>query len=229
MSSLDKASKFDLHIHSKYSFDSFMDIEKIIKVAKKRGIDGIAIADHNTIKGGREVLKIGKNQDFITICGSETATDMGDIVGLFVTEEINTRNALEVVDEIKSQGGLSILPHPYKRAEKIADELLRKVDGVEGLNARTITSKNEMAKEIAAKYNLPMTAGSDAHFYFEVGRGLCISKKGISTQEELRKFILKGSDELIGIETPRSIELLSQGIKIAKMTMRRLPIKSFQK
>ena len=60
MSSLDKVSKFDFHIHSKYSFDSFMDIEKIIKVAKKRGIDGIAIADHNTIKGGRKVLKIGK-------------------------------------------------------------------------------------------------------------------------------------------------------------------------
>jgi len=60
-----KTLKIDLHVHSMYSFDSFMSVDKIIKLAKKKDLNGIAIVDHNNIKGGMEGKKINKNKDFI--------------------------------------------------------------------------------------------------------------------------------------------------------------------
>jgi len=44
--------KYDLHIHSKYSHDSLLSPDNILKVARKRGLGGIAVTDHNTILGG---------------------------------------------------------------------------------------------------------------------------------------------------------------------------------
>ncbi len=79
---------FDLHIHSKYSHDSYLSPPQIIKIAEKRGLDGIAITDHNTLKGGIETSKINNKDDFIVIVGSEIKTEYGDVIGLFLNEEI---------------------------------------------------------------------------------------------------------------------------------------------
>ena len=95
---------FDLHIHSKYSFDSISEPKKIIKVAKNMGLNGVAITDHNTTKGGLEAKKINRDHDFLVIVGSEISTEIGDITGLFLSEEIKSRNSMEVIEEIKKQG-----------------------------------------------------------------------------------------------------------------------------
>ncbi len=158
----------DLHIHSKYSFDSILEPEKIIEVAKKRDLDGIAITDHNTIKGGVEAEKINKDQDFLVIVGSEISTEIGDITGLFLNEEIKSRNSMEVIEEIKEQGGIVVLPHPYK-GHKLNDELISSVDVIESFNSRTGRYENFFAEELAEKYKKPTIAGSDAHFESEIG------------------------------------------------------------
>ena len=159
---------FDLHIHSKYSFDSILEPEKIIKVAKKRGLDGVAITDHNTIKGSLEAKKINKDQDFFVIVGSEISTEVGDITGLFLNEEIKSKNSMEVIEEIKEQGGVVVLPHPYK-GHKLNEELISAVDVIESFNSRTDRYENFYAEELAEKYNKPTIAGSDAHFESEIG------------------------------------------------------------
>lgn len=207
--------KIDLHIHSRFSYDSCMNIDKIINVAKRRGLNGIAITDHNSIKGGIEGKRLNKCRDFLIICGSEISTERGEIMGLFLTENVKSQEALEVIDEIKSQGGLSIIPHPYKRAKKIDEEILKRIDGIEVFNSRTSYLKNKLVKKMAIEHKLPMTAGSDAHFYFEIGRGICIFKNA-SNPEDIRKAIIKKEMKIWGITSSPYIECLSQVIKAFK-------------
>ena len=87
--------KLDLHIHSKYSSDGVLDPEKIVKIAAKRGLNGVAITDHNTIIGGLKA-KNYETEDFKVIVGSEISTERGEIIGLFLKEEIKPGNVQEV-------------------------------------------------------------------------------------------------------------------------------------
>jgi predicted metal-dependent phosphoesterase TrpH len=64
--------KYDLHSHSRYSKDGIMDVRDLLKIAKKRGLDGIAVTDHDTIRGGMEALKL-KPEGIDVICGCDTA------------------------------------------------------------------------------------------------------------------------------------------------------------
>lgn len=163
--------KFDLHIHSKYSYDSITSPKNIIKVAKKKGLNGIAVTDHNTIKGGLKTFKENTNKDFYVIIGAEIKTEYGDIIGLFLNEEINSRNFEDVISEINEQSGISILAHPYRNNICI-DEIISKVDLIEIFNARSKKEWNIKAFKLASKYKKPISAGSDSHLYFEIGKGI---------------------------------------------------------
>ena len=174
--------KYDLHIHSKYSYDSLLSPKKILNVAKKRGLDGIAITDHNTILGGLATKKENRDPDFEVIIGTEIRTEYGDIIGLYLNKEINTGCFFEVIDEIKLQGGYSVLAHPYRKnllPEKIAEF----VDFIEIFNARSSILENEKSQELVKKTSKRITAGSDAHSAFEIGRGICIVESGHLSME----------------------------------------------
>ncbi len=212
--------ELDLHIHSRYSYDSFSDPKKIIKYSIKKGLNGVAITDHNTIKGSIEASK-HIEEDFVLIPGMEISTEVGHIIGLFLNEEIRSRSGTEVIEEIKNQDGISILAHPFKRTDKIEDEIIKKIDAVEVFNSRANTSRNLNAnleaENVAKKYNLPVTAGSDAHFYFEIGRGrVKIDLADVSDLEEIKKSIMNKNLEVKGFESSPHIELCSQIIKYIK-------------
>jgi predicted metal-dependent phosphoesterase TrpH len=204
--------KFDLHIHSKHSYDSFLNPEKIIKIAKRNGLDGIAITDHNTIKGGIEALKVNDEEEFQVIVGAEIKTEYDDIIGLFLNEEIRTRRFEEVIEEIKSNGGLSVLPHPYRKY-KFPEEIVDKVDIVEAFNSRSKKEGNEMAYELAKKFKKPMTAGSDAHLGFEIGRGRTI------VNSEVKEALKNGETEIEGKE---SNYYLAHGLSVAMEKIKRV-------
>ena len=185
--------KFDLHIHSKYSYDSFLSPEKIIRIAKKRGLDGIAVTDHNTIKGGIEALKSNRDKDFQVIVGAEMKTEYGDIIGLFLNGEIRTGRFEEVIEEIKSQEGLSVLAHPY-RQYKNPERIVAKVELVEAFNARSKKEDNERAYGLAMRFKKPMTAGSDAHLGFEIGRGRTMINSKLKKELKNDKTEIEGNE-----------------------------------
>jgi len=162
---------YDLHIHSKYSYDSILEPRTIITVAKKRNLNGIAITDHNTIKGALVAQKENQDQDFDIIVGAEIKTNIGDIVGLHLQEEIKSRNFIETVDEIKRQGGVSVLAHPFRKQTNYTSDEIRRVDLIEAFNARSPRSANIKAKTLATQYKKDVVAGSDAHLSFEIGKG----------------------------------------------------------
>ncbi|MEA2054219.1 MAG: PHP-associated domain-containing protein [Candidatus Thermoplasmatota archaeon] len=160
---------FDLHVHTYYSDDGHEKPEKMAGILKKKGFRGMAITDHNTMKGA---LKRYDLDEFIIIPGTEISTDRGHLLGLGMREEIKGRKVEESIEEIHDKGGIAILPHPcriFSGAIKNFDGL--KLDGIETFNARSFPSQNKRAGKLAKTMKLPETGGSDAHYAWEVGKG----------------------------------------------------------
>jgi predicted metal-dependent phosphoesterase TrpH len=142
---------------------------KILRLAKERGLDAIVINDHDTIKGGLACSGINTFPGLRVIVGAEIKTSVGDVTGIFLKEEIRSRNYADVVAEIKKQGGITILNHPFV-GHKLDDMNFNGIDLVEGYNGRTPPELNEKAIQLAKKLGKPVISGSDAHVYSEVGR-----------------------------------------------------------
>jgi len=167
--------KADLHVHTCYSIDCCTPLERIVDRCIEIGIDCIAIADHNTIAGA---LKLKEIAPFKVIIAEEILTPVGELMGLFLTEEIpKGLSPQETIDRIKNQGGLVNIPHPFGRSlfwhsnVLTSPEILTQVDVIEVFNSRTPFANSSIkARELADKYNKPIGAGSDAHTIGEIGK-----------------------------------------------------------
>jgi predicted metal-dependent phosphoesterase TrpH len=216
---------YDLHIHSSYSRDCLMKIPTILKVARKKGINGIAITDHNTIRGSIEAQKIAKGKGLNIVNGAEFETEKGHIIGLFITEEINEHDAIAILDMIREQGGIAILAHPFQKMSTIDKELIKKVHGIEVWNSRTSPAKNVKSYLMAHNFKLAKVAGSDAHMYFEIGRAITVTKN-----EDIKRSILKCETSVVGksslifpkilsflieVNKSRNVQLLSKALRNA--------------
>ncbi len=167
--------KADLHVHTRYSSDSISSPEKIVRHCIKRGINCLAITDHDEIAGALEVKRLAP---FKVIISEEILTSQGEIIGYFLSEKIPPHlSPEETVARIKAQGGLACIPHPYDRFRSgsklrnhALDKILPEVDLIEVFNSRTmLTRDSARALELARSHDLPATAGSDAHIVQEVG------------------------------------------------------------
>lgn len=183
--------KYDLHVHSKYSIDGCIEPETIVKTAHKRGLSGVAVTDHNTIQGGLESKKY-ETDDLKVIVGSEIETNRGEVIGLFLCDEIKSNIFAYVVQEIKDQNGLVIIPHPFDNIRGTgikptkADAPL--VDYVEVYNSRCLLERyNRKANEFALSNKLKIAAGSDAHFEREIGMAGIVVNSEITNPDELLK------------------------------------------
>ncbi len=163
----------DLHIHSKYSGDSIIEPLTILKLAKKKRLKGIAVTDHLTVRGGIEALKLNRDPDFLVIVGSEIeTTNKEDIIGLFLKEEIRSRRAIEVIEEIRAQGGVAFWAHPFRMGKNLlSPDLIKRIDLIEGFNSKTSASRNRLAQQLAHRYKKPLIGASDAHHASEIGNG----------------------------------------------------------
>ncbi len=159
--------KIDFHTHTYHSYDSFMKPRGILKRASERGLTHIVINDHDTIRGGIECKSIEKQFGVSVIVGSEIKTDIGDVTGIFLKEEIERGPYLEVIGKIKKQNGLAILNHPFV-GHKLSDLKFEAFDLIEGYNGRCNAEQNKQAVELARLHHKPFIAGSDAHLYNEI-------------------------------------------------------------
>lgn len=192
----------DLHNHTRWSFDSTMDPAKVVRVAKARGLDAIAITDHNEIDGALEASRAAGG-DILVIVGEEIDTSAGDLIGLFLKERIDTHDPMEAIGAIHDQGGIAVLPHPFSKTLTIEERVARALDACEGFNARHAQVASvegpegeERITRFAREYDLSLTAGSDAHFYREIGRARTIVPA--SNLAEAKEQILQGNTMLSG-------------------------------
>jgi len=156
-------------VHTRYSVHSILKVEDVARIAQKRCLDAVAITDHDAIEGALELSKV-----FPTIIAEEVSSDEGDVIGLFLREKVEKGPALEVMDKIRAQGALVMIPHPFDTMRKEAlmkEELVSKGDIIEVFNSRVMRQEdNERARKFAVDKSLPMIVGSDAHTSVEIGR-----------------------------------------------------------
>jgi predicted metal-dependent phosphoesterase TrpH len=179
--------EIDTHMHSNHSNDSRSKVESIVERAVGLGLGAIAVTDHNSWEGAREAQRLAMGRILI-IPGAEIKTDRGDVVALFVSEEIAARQYAVVIDEIKSKGGVSIVPHPGD-SPKLTAEDMRLADGIEAFNSTCTRKSNERARNVVAELKKPAFAASDAHMVSEIGNGRT-RVADCATLEELREAIL---------------------------------------
>jgi predicted metal-dependent phosphoesterase TrpH len=167
--------KADLHIHTCYSIDCLTPLEQIVERCLKLGINCIAVADHNTIAGA---VKLREIAPFKVIVAEEILTPVGEIMGLFLSEEVaRGLSPQETISRIRSQGGLVAIPHPFGRSLPwkanmlTSAEVLSQVDIIEAFNSRTPFSKGNVSSlKLAKEQGKAASAGSDAHTLGEIGR-----------------------------------------------------------
>jgi hypothetical protein len=161
----------DLHMHTDHSYDCATPVEVLLASARERGLGAIAVTDHNEISGALEAREQAAAAGVKVIVGEEVKTaDQGEVIGLFIEEKIERGMSLaETVAEIKRQGGLVYVPHPFDRLHSVPDyehllEIVGEVDAIEVFNPRVaIGAFNDEAARFAAKYRIVAGAGSDSH------------------------------------------------------------------
>ena len=219
--------KFDLHGHTKYSCDSNIEPKEIAKRSIKNGVNVVAVTDHNTIKGGLATKKY-ETKNFKVIVGSEISTipTGGEVIGLFLTEEIKRGSLEEVIENIRAQNGIVIVPHPFDTGRESAlhpsNKQAKLFDGIEGFNARcNVKEYDSISIEYGKKHNLTLVAGSDSHIKSEIGNAW-----NITECESVREAIEKNNLEFGGIRTPHINRMFSRGIKKWRKTATVLHIPS---
>ncbi len=162
----------DLHMHTDHSPDCATPVEVLLETARDRGLGAIAITDHNVVSGALEARRIAAEMgDIKVIVAEEVKTaGQGEVIGLFLEERIPRGMTMaETIAEIRRQGGLVYVPHPFDRFHSVPDyenliEHVEEVDVLEVFNPRVAVSAfNEEAERFARKYRIVPGAGSDSH------------------------------------------------------------------
>ena len=205
----------DLHMHTDHSGDCATPVEVLLETARRQGLGAIAVTDHNEVSGAFEAREKAERFGVKVIVGEEVKTaNQGEVIGLFIEEKIPRGLTLEeTVAEIKRQGGVVYVPHPFDRLHAVPDYehllgILDDVDVLEIYNPRVaIGSFNEEAERFAAKYRILAAAGSDAH----VAQGLGSVRVRMPDFNDAEEF-LEGLREAEIVTKPSSL-LYVQALK----------------
>jgi predicted metal-dependent phosphoesterase TrpH len=210
-----KRLKMDLHCHTWYSHDSILKPNDLVEACLRKGINCIAVTDHNEVDGAKAVARIAP---FKVIIGEEIRTRDGEISGLFLKERIPPHlSAVDTVREIKRQKGMVYVPHPFAAGvtmrlhqgvlEALADA--DKVDIVEGWNSRGLLRSDDLrAQAWALAHGIPFAAGSDSHTRFEIG-SCYVELDDFKTPKQMVKNLKRG------ILTGRKTNLLYPAASVA--------------
>ena len=233
--------KADTHVHCNYSGfnhlgilkfpESVISAETQVDDARRRGLNVLAITDHNDTAGAFIAQKYARQFDDIeVIVGDEIMTDQGEVIGLWLTETPKMfMSPEETVDVIHEQGGIAIAPHPFSvhvdgMQEKIFDV---PIEGFEVMNGgHPDRYSNWFAQKIMDAYPgkwAPM-AGSDAHSLWTAG--CCWTEFPGTTAEEFRQAILHkktvpmGGPATVMGQVQWSMEVVKGGQELARKALK---------
>jgi len=186
--------KIDLHTHTHYSKDATTTLKEVIQYAKKRGLDGVAVTDHDTISGA---LKLAKQKHLVVIPGIEISTVHGHVLALNIAQPIAPKLCLtETVEKIHQLGGIAVIAHPAAvlktgLGHKISSA--SKIDAVEVINTAAFPFflSTYLSRRLAKRLRLPQTAGSDAHHPHEIGKAYTIVNAD-SKRDDIIEAVKKG-------------------------------------
>jgi predicted metal-dependent phosphoesterase TrpH len=186
--------RLDLHIHSTHSPDGTVSPRDILKIAKKRKLGGVAITDHNSLKGSFEARSLAKEFGLVVVRGVEISTDIGHVLAYAIDEEIpRDLSVEETVARVRKVGGFASIAHPYRWWSGVGERatVRSKPDAVEVMNAGSTGMHNRMAMRLSKRMKVCRTAGSDAHVPEGIGRAY-ISIENAESEEDVLEAIGKG-------------------------------------
>lgn len=186
--------KIDLHVHTCYSEDATITLKELVHYAKKSGLDGVAVTDHDTLRGAQ---KLAKKSELIIIPGLEVETPKGHILALNITTLIPQKLSIaETVQKIHEAGGIAVLAHPAAilktgLGQGISSTL--NLDAVEVINSSAFPFflSTYLSQRLTERLTLPQTAGSDAHHAAEIGRAYTLVE-AYSNSANVAEAIRKG-------------------------------------
>ncbi|WP_306057996.1 PHP domain-containing protein [Natronococcus wangiae] len=208
----------ELHVHSSLSYDGRDPVDLILEQAEAVGLDAIAVTDHDEISASREAVERAPEYGLIGIPGIEISSKAGHVLGLGVEEAIPPGLTYEeTLEEIRSQGGLAVIPHPFQQSRhgvtaRISREELAEGDAIEVYNSRLLTGRaNRQAERFAKSRDLPMTAGSDAHISEMVGQAVTRVDADERSADAILEAIREGKTSVEGKRTPWHISFRQFG------------------
>ncbi|MFU0784641.1 MAG: POLIIIAc domain-containing protein [Thermoanaerobacterium thermosaccharolyticum] len=213
---------YQFHVHTEYSPDCDVKLNKLYKRLKNKGISGVAITDHNTIEGAIKFKKLYENKIDI-IVGEEIMTSKGEIIGLFLKSEIpKGLTPRKTIKLIKLQHGIVYIPHPCDMKRKKTclnqDEIInniKDIDMIEIFNGRCIRSEfNDNAYELSKKLNKKCIYGSDSHSIYELKYNLVAFRNKLNKNNIIDEL---NYCEPMYKKTNRKIHYYTIFIKIKKM------------
>lgn len=210
--------KADLHVHTTYSKDSLITPNDLVYYSKKRGLNAVAVTDHNSLDGA---FRIAKETDFLIIPGMEVSSRDGHIVALNVSEFIpRGLSAVETVERIHRAGGVAIACHPYVYFKGcLRDNVCATFDAIEVINARATPFKKsvEKAEEAAKKLRLSRVGGTDAHYGPQIGYGYTVIEAAEPSVEAVAKALVDGHCQAFGQPVPPVLNFQQQVLRFKRM------------
>lgn len=202
----------DLHVHTfPASPCSSAPVDELIGEAKRIGLDGICLTDHNYVWDAEQVDDLRQKHGFLILRGNEITTNQGDMVVFGLDKDIKGIIKLEELREmVIDAGGFMIVAHPFRgflvfnvgqiglTPEKAMERpLFQLVDAVEVMNSKVTEDENDFAAKVAEGLGLPSTGGSDAHEVPEVGIYATRFFENIDDEEGLIRALKTGNYEAL--------------------------------
>lgn len=206
--------KIDLHVHTCYSPDAVTPLKEVVTYSKKRGLDGVAITDHDTLAGA---LKL-QNSDLIVIPGIEITTLGGHLLALNVTTLIPAKLGInETIQRIHEAGGIAVAAHPTLFYKSAPIQQTASYDAIEVINSAAIPFQlfTYLNRKLATRLNLPQTAGSDSHYAPEIGAAYTVIEADPDVDEIVRA-IKKGATIPVGKPIPWKIRLKGEALSLKR-------------
>src|SRR5947208_10826363 len=178
-----RSLKLELHCHTIFSKDGLIEFDSLIRTAQAIGLDALAITDHDTVEGALEFQRRAKarSSPLQIIVGEEkTLSDGSHLIGLFREKPIASAELELAIREIEEQGGLCLVPHPFRKSDGLFRGGLERVQffanriaGFELFSAKCSFAENRRSRDLLATSLSPF-GGSDAHYECDLGESLNI-------------------------------------------------------
>lgn len=190
--------RIDLHCHSKYSGDNHLEPERVVRLARERGLDGVCFTEHYSFDSSWPIENISVPPGFLVLRGVEVSTDCGHLLVYGVEDDSWNRwgrnlhlNVNKVIQSVHAAGGICVPAHPFRGYESLGQKILtlHDIDAVETHNGVNDQEQNQLAIQAALKLGLPSTGGSDCHQLYAVGRGFTEFYNPVSSMKDLIREI----------------------------------------
>ncbi len=192
----------DLHNHTRYSPDSRVSPADLVATARRAGLGGVAITDHNAVGGVREAQEAA-GSGFLVVPGLEVSTVSGHVLAYGVREVVpRDRSVAETVERITALGGVAVAAHPFRFWSGLGGKALAEArfSAFETTNARTLRRGNVRARRQAHEARVGETGGSDSHFLDEVARAATIVEAEAASVDDVLQLLGQGKTRSQGLD-----------------------------